>query len=432
MRRLLLLACLLLAACDSGSGTVNAPSKDIAVDPLIQIRANLAFTCKHEEFPTPTADSDTLFHYARWLQKNNQLNEDPAVDVQVERLYRIAAEHGHAKASINLQNGSMQGTFKLRTAEHLRLAEALIDAKVGSGYAFIAIALQQGALGFVQDKDMALRYYRKAADMGSPDAQAYVADKLAPSNMAPDIARQMRHCAAEQGNGSAASDLGVNLQGRKRFKEALEAFQLGVAAGDETSAGWLGDAFRGPPPTDDLNYLGLQKDLERADRYKAIWSILADYSYASPKVPEINDILPLPPAKLPPWDGKLQWVEERKANIPPPKPSDALIEKLAKDKHLDPATGRPTPESPNFVRLPSFPVPPICVSGEPCPRGGYWQAMGVHFSWITVEGKTLRRFKQGDTLPTLVLERRETRLWPLPKKVTVGPEHVRWILLGDA
>ncbi|WP_225607865.1 MULTISPECIES: DUF6396 domain-containing protein [unclassified Pseudomonas] len=422
---------LLLTACEAGSA-VTPPEKVITVDPLPQIRANLAFTCKHEEFPMPTADSDLLFHYARWLQKNNQLNEDPAMDVQVERLYRIAAEHGHAKASINLQNGSMQGTFKLRTAEHLRLAEELINAKVGSGYAFIAIALQQGALGFVQDKDMALRYYRKAADMGSPDAQAYVADKLAPSDMAPDIARQMRNCAAEQGNGSAASDLGVNLQGRKRYKEALEAFQLGVAAGDESSASFLNNGFRNPPLSDELYYLDQKEDLERADRYEKIWSILADYSYASPKVPEINDILPLPPAKLPPWDGKLQWLEERKANIPPPKPSDALIEKLAKEKYLDPATGRPTPESPSFVRLPSLPVPPICVSGEACPRSGYWQAMGVSFSWITVEGKTLRRFQQGDTLPTLVLERRETRLWPLPKKVTVGPEHVRWILLGDA
>ncbi|MGC4010860.1 MAG: DUF6396 domain-containing protein [Pseudomonas sp.] len=432
MRRLLLLACvLLLAACDSGNA-VTPPEKETTVDPLTQVRANLAFTCQHEVFPTPTADSDLLFHYARWLQKNNQLKEDPVVDVQVERLYRIAAEHGHAKANINLQNGSMQGKFRLRSAEHLRLSEELIEAKVATGYTIIAISLQQGALGLKADKDMALRYYRKAADMGNPEAQAYVARKLAPGTMAPEIARQMRRCAAEQGNGDAASDLGVNLQGRKRYQEAVEAFQLGVAAGSEHSAGMLGDAFRNPPPIDELYYLGLREDLERADRYKTIWRILARYSYASPKVPEINDILPLPPAKLPPWDGKLNWLEERKANIPPPKPSEALIQQLAKDKHLDPATGRPTPESPHFVHLPSYPVPPICVSGEACPRDGYWQAMDVSFSWITVKGQPLQRFQQGDTLPTLVLERRETRLWPLPDKVTVGPKHVRWILLGDA
>ncbi|WP_371914079.1 DUF6396 domain-containing protein [Pseudomonas sp. AU11447] len=80
----------------------------------------------------------------------------------------------------------------------------------------------------------------------------------------------------------------------------------------------------------------------------------------------------------------MKWLEERKANIPPPKPSEALIQQLAKDKHLDPATGRPTPESPNFVRLPSYPVPPICVSGETCPRGGYWEAVEMRFAWIIV------------------------------------------------
>ena len=237
---------LLLSACDSGSA-LPPPKVAVAVDPLPQIHANVAFTCKHEEFPTPTADSDLLFHYARWLQKNNQLKEDPVVDRQVERLYRIAAEHGHAKASINLQNGSMQGKFKLRSAEHLRLAEELIEAKVGAGYAFIAIALQQGALGLAQDKDMALRYYRKAADMGSPDAQFYVGEKLEPIDAAPQVAMQMFRCAAEQGEGKAALALGISLQINKHYREALELFQLGVMAGDEISAGKLGKAFRNPP-----------------------------------------------------------------------------------------------------------------------------------------------------------------------------------------
>ncbi|CAN7493640.1 DUF6396 domain-containing protein [Aquipseudomonas alcaligenes] len=166
--------------------------------------------------------------------------------------------------------------------------------------------------------------------------------------------------------------------------------------------------------------MGQDKDLERAERYKAIWSILADYSYASPKVPEINEILPLPPAKLPPWDGKLQWLEERKANIPPPKPSEVLISQLARDKHLDPATGRPTPESPHFVYLDSS---LICVSGEPCPRAGYWAAMSVDFFWITVKGKARRHFKEGEVLPTLILERRTSRIWPLRGHAKIRIDH---------
>ncbi|OWJ89205.1 hypothetical protein B6S59_31505, partial [Pseudomonas sp. A46] len=307
---------MLLAAC-GGHGLKL--KKDTAVDPISQIRANLAFTCRHERIPEASADSDLLFKYARWLQKNNQLKQDPAVDAEVERLYRIAAEHQHYKASINLINGAFRGHFTLRSEEFLRLSQELIDAKVASGYYFIAILLQQGAAGLREDPEMALRYYRKAADEGSALAQALVADKLAPIDIAPDIARQMRRCAAEQGNGKAARDLGVNLKNSGDFKGALEAFQLGVAAGDSSSASFLRNGFEGLQKEDHLYHLDQKKDLARAERYNTIRHIVGRYSYASPKVPEINDILPLPPAELPPWDGKLQWLEERKANIPPPK-----------------------------------------------------------------------------------------------------------------
>ena len=94
---------------------------------------------------------------------------------------------------------------------------------------------------------MALRYYRKAADQGNAEAQVYVSNILAPADIAPDVARQMRRCAAEQGNGKAARALGVNLSTKGRYQEAVDAFQLGGATGDETSASFLSKGFRGPP-----------------------------------------------------------------------------------------------------------------------------------------------------------------------------------------
>ncbi|HBT4573620.1 TPA: sel1 repeat family protein, partial [Klebsiella pneumoniae] len=48
--------------------------------------------------------------------------------------------------------------------------------------------------------------------------------------------------------------------------------------------------------------------------------------------------------------GKLKWLEEWEANIPPPVPDAALIEKLAQAKQLNPATGRPLPTSPDFEK----------------------------------------------------------------------------------
>ncbi|MCQ9473327.1 DUF6396 domain-containing protein [Pseudomonas alliivorans] len=342
MRLIVLLSGLLLAAC-----TTAGPK---GLDRLGGVDAKLAFTCVHEKIPAASADTDVLFHYARWLQKNNQLKQDKTVDAEIERLYRIAAENQHYKANVNLQNGTAWGQFKLSGEEVLRLSQQLIDAKVATGYYFIATYLQRGVAGLQQDSEMALRYYRKAADEGNAQAQAYVADKLAPIDIAPNIARQMRGCAAEQGNGLAAKAWGVNLSTAGQYREALEAFQLGAAAGDDTSASFLDKGFRGPKPDDKLYYLGQQEDLERAERYKKIWSLLADWSYANPTVPEINDIVPLPPAKLPAWDGKLKWVEERKANVQPPKPTEALIERLAKARLLDPKTGKPLPESPLYEK----------------------------------------------------------------------------------
>jgi uncharacterized protein len=417
MRRILLLSCLLLVACSS-NGSFNFPKKDPSVNPLTKIKVKLAFTCKHEMIPAPSAKSDVLFQYARWLQKDNQLKQDKTVDLEIERLYRIASENGHFKANINLQNGAMRGRFELSGAQHLRMSQQLIEAGVATGYYFVGIFLQQGSAGLYQDPEMSLRYFRKAADEGNAQAQNLVGDKLEPIDIAPDIARQMRRCAAEQGNGKAAVALGVDLKIDGHYQEALEAFQLGVASGDETSAYALEHGFRGPQPDNRSDYLDQPQDLERVERYKQIGKVLGNYSYANPTVPEINDILPLPPAELPEWDGKLQWLEARLANVPPQKPSEALIRELAEAKGLEPATGKPTPDSPAFIRAeqPST----TCQSGQACTQTGYWIAAGY---------AVIRRFEEGQTLPTLNLRHREHRFL-LPDRVTVGPEKVDWIFYG--
>ncbi|SDK51773.1 hypothetical protein SAMN05216189_10413 [Pseudomonas delhiensis] len=398
------------------------------MDPLSQIKANLAFTCKHEQIPELSVESDQLFNYARWLERNNQLKQDKAVDGQIERLYRIAAENGHAKANINLQNGSIRRHYALTGEEYLRLSQQLIDAKVATGYYLVGIFLKQGAAGLKQDPEMALRYFRKAADEGSADAQYYVGDKLDSVDFSRNVAIDMYRCAAEQGNGKAAVTLGIYFKHKKQYAEAIEVFQIGVAAGAESAASRLSAGFRNPNQDDPIDYLGQQEDLERADRYKKIWRILANYSYASPKVPEINDIVPLPPAKLPPWDGKLKWLEEREANIPPPKPSEALIEQLAKAKGLDPATGKPLPGSQEFIRTTEF---HICHSGQACPRAGFWR---VH--WLAdrtiVKTETIRQFKEGDIFPTWEVKRFIVRPWPLKDKTTLTVEAVEWSFYGDA
>jgi TPR repeat protein len=421
--RVWVLSCLLLAGCDA---PLTQRPHSAAVPSLSAVQENLAFTCKHETLPSASPDSDVLFHYARWLEKNNQLKQDPTTDLEITRLYRIAAENGHVKATINLQNGSLRGKYKLRGHEHLRFSQDLIDAKVATGYYFVSIMLKNGIADLKQDMEMSLRYLRKAADEGSGQAQYEIGDALAPSDRAPDVARQMRRCAAEQGQGRAARALGVDLQIKKQYRESLEAFQLGIAAGDDSSAGRLGEGFRGLGPADELYYMDLQEDLERAERYKTIWRILARYSYAHPKVPEINDILPLPPAKLPPWDGKLQWLEAREANIPPEEPSPELIQRLTRDLKLDPATGRPMPGAKGFSQ--AHLSADQCVAGSKCPVSGWWQVV-VHWELHTPDGQPIvRHFEQGDVFPVQRMRYYRDRIWPLPKSQHEGPVRVWWRL----
>ena len=52
------------------------------------------------------------------------------------------------------------------------------------------------------------------------------------------------------------------------------------------------------------DYLALKPDAERQLRYKKIARFLSGYDYLSPKVPDLDQIVPLPPAKLPKWDGQ--------------------------------------------------------------------------------------------------------------------------------
>ncbi|WP_406850441.1 SEL1-like repeat protein [Chromobacterium phragmitis] len=332
----LLVLCLSLVACGN---------KERTVQNLDEVKANLAFTCVYEKDHLPKLDqnADQLYRYARYVQKNNLLKEDISVYPELERYYRIATANGHYKANLELRQmiGKGQAWTADPVKETLDLTEELIKQGVPGGYYDMARYIDSG-YGVKKDPELALRYYRKSADMGSPEGQYYVAEKLAPLDRAPEVARQMRRCAAEQGHGKAALALGVDLKDESAMlPKALEAFQLAVKAGDEISASTLEDAFLAPPHTDVLNYLGLAKDSERSNRYKKIGDILGRYSYLHPTVPELDDIVPLPPAKLPPWDGKIQWLKEHEANIAPPKPSEELIEKLAKAKGLDAKTGRP-------------------------------------------------------------------------------------------
>jgi TPR repeat protein len=334
------------------------------VPDLASVRANLAFECVHEAARLPHLDpeTDAVFRYARHLEKRR----GPKDFDEVARYYRIAAAHGHYKANNNLQQLVSHGlaSSPLAQKESVDLAAQLVEAGVPSGYYDIGYYLNLG-YGLKRDKEMALRYFRKAADLGNANAQTYVAELLAPLDKAPDIARKMQRCAAEQGHGEAAGSLGIHLQNKGVYADAIQTYQMGVRAGNALSASFLEEGFRGPPESD-MYYLGAAPDIERSERYKLIGKFLDRYDGQNPKLPDIDKIVPLPPAKLPPWDGTFQWQKEQEAAEPPPKPSDELILRLCKAKNLDPATGLAIPPPPKAA-LGTQAKPPYITQSRPIP-----------------------------------------------------------------
>ncbi|HDR9037103.1 TPA: sel1 repeat family protein [Burkholderia vietnamiensis] len=370
------------------------------------VRANLAFACTHQADHLPPLDpqADGLFRYARYLEKL----DGPKDFNEVARYYRIAAAHGHYKANQNLQSLISDGLADSPDApkETVALAVQLIQQGIPSGYYDIGHYLETG-YGLGQDAETALRYFRKAADLGNPEAQTYVAQLLAPLDKAPTIARQMRQCAADQGFGEAASALGIDLSGDKLYPDAVKAFQKGVEAGSIQSASFLGNGFTAPPQSDGLYYLALSNDSERSRRYRAILEFLRSNDGRNPKVPDIDKIVPLPPAKLPPWDGTFQWQKEQDAAVPPQKPSEETVDEMAKAHNLDPKTGLPlasAAEKTSQQDLPEnlatrLPLGTVARTGQQCPEDGVWCAK-LDAGQV---GDAKRRFLKGDALPSVVV-----------------------------
>ena len=311
------------------------------------IKRQLAFTCAHEKdrIPPRDAEADQLYKHARWLVKGNILKSDPRAYPAIERLLRIGTAHGHDRANIELrrmlEKGQAQSADPMN--EVIDLVQDLIKRDIPAGYYDMGWYLEHG-FGVRADKELAFKYYRKSADMGSPEGQYLVGYKLKnQATYGADIAaigQAMLRCAADQGHAKSATVYAIDSKQHKRFPDAAKYYQLSASAGSAQAAYTLAISFS-QRNKDEVYYLGHPPDSEREARYRAVFAFLDGHEYLNPKVPELDEIAPLLPAKLPPWNGKFKWLEEHKANVPPPLPTEERIAEMAKAKGLDPTTGRP-------------------------------------------------------------------------------------------
>ena len=330
-------------------------ARKIKMEKMEQLQANLAFVCKHEEKPELSQETQQLYNYALYHDLHNMWTgkKGDAVWNGLARYYRIAAMNGDYKANIRLQYLLKSGRISsdMPQTEVHNLNEELAKQLPATAYYNLYGYLDVG-YGVRTEKDGKYAYLRKAADLGSREAQYVVSEMLGDINdeetlqMRLNIIKQLRSCASEQGLGIASNFLGIHLQSDKDYKDAVKAFYQGIKNGNAASARYLSSGFGGSQKEDDMYFLNLQEDLERSKRYKAIARYLSDKDYLQPKVPDLDDIVPLPPAPLPEWDGKIafqRWFEGEA----PPKPDEALVRRLAwqaglnGDTGLDEKTGMP-------------------------------------------------------------------------------------------
>ena len=333
---LALFSFLMITACSKKEEQMpDAVSVDFA-------HSSMEFKCVYERdsLPVLNQDANVFYRYGLYLEKlKGQKDYD-----DIARYYRIAAAHDHYKAATNLQ--FLLSTGQARSPDASKEVIDLIDYYVAKGipgaYYDMAHYLELG-YGVKQDGADSDAYFRRAADLGNPDAQYYLGSLLSYLPNKADITQAMYKCAMEQGNRLAGRNYSSYSKVTGQYQEALHGYQAATRNGDDMSAYSLANAFKGPPASDELYYLAVQQDDERADRYNRITDFLTRHEHLGAKIPDLDDIVPLPPATLPEWDGTFQWKRELDSAVPII-PSAELIEKLSAEKGLDPATGLPLPK----------------------------------------------------------------------------------------
>ncbi|MBG5950588.1 sel1 repeat family protein [Proteus sp. G2618] len=282
---------------------------------------DLTFTCVYEKDTLPPIDpeADNWFKQARELEKVNQYQRDY---VKIGELYRKAADRNHPKAMLNLGNLISYGKVaplagKGPAQEAWDIARKMATLNISYGYYQMGHYLDTG-YGVDRDKTSALAYFRQAADLGNPEAQyvigkIFIARRIGDNNnpaYRPDIGKKILNCASQQGNNEATWRLAAySINVEKNFESALKYYQLATIMGHEMSASMLVDAFKPTTTPKDYYYLAVKPDPERSARYQAIVKEI-DASNETATFPDIDKIVPLPPAELPEWDGTFEYKKQ--------------------------------------------------------------------------------------------------------------------------
>jgi uncharacterized protein len=288
----------LIAGCQDKQGTsVTTPSMPTESN-------ELAFVCVHEDanLPLVTPEAEQIFQQARSAEKA----PGPKNFNAIAKLYEKAGALNHWKALQNLQVLYYEELVdhKNHAAKVIEITEQMIKLNIPIGFYNMATYLEQG-YGVKQDQEKALAFYRKSADLGNPNGQQHVGYILTFKLKQFEVGKKMLMCAVEQGNGKAAQHLESHLRSldAANLPTSLMWLQKSAELGYPIAFTALTDTFTNGDKAM-INY-NTGVDLERAKRYSAMHAELRVNPAA--RFPDINKIVPLPPAPLPAWDGSFEY-----------------------------------------------------------------------------------------------------------------------------
>lgn len=320
------------------------------LQPLTPFDPHIAsFECRTEASKVPPVDAqaDDWFLEARALEDGFTFVDDRDYK-KIVKLTRQAAERHHWNAMLNLASLYVEGR-DLPNGEDaaLTLVSRAMELGVPAAYDRMGTYYLNGT-GVNANADRAYAFFQKAAQMGNPQAMAFLGEKMdaGGDDLKPGywgnipIAIKMFECALAQGYGPAAVEMepmyavprgpdGMPL-GRETPEtrdRVMRALHEGVRGGCHFCALSLWYEFDHPDNLENMFVPFIDK--ARAQRY----GMLRDALEFNPdrRFPNLDKILPLPPAELPPWDGKRESLLAAAMAVVPapdtPAPTEASLRK---------------------------------------------------------------------------------------------------------
>ncbi|WP_434107957.1 DUF6396 domain-containing protein [Paraburkholderia caffeinilytica] len=431
-RFLIIALCLLAANAHAGLLTSMTTKPTAAMSDLPRFEKlplfnphRESFTCLYQDQHVPPIDPQAEMWFQQALALDNpDIYYEKRDYSKIYELYVRAAERNHWKAMLNLATlilGDSPGVPEHDPEAAIRWVEKAMQLGVPDAYDMMGV-YHQNKMVKGGDATTAFAFFQRAADMGSPSAMTFLGEKLAGTYDDPEgefwgnlpVATQMLECAVAQGYGPAAYKLGF-IYKRSNTAEAksraLRVLNEGVKLGCAKCANKLSVEFNGMYLTSGTG-LTSTIDKARAERYGKIGAALEHYQ-GRLKLPNLDKVLPLPPAPLPKWDGKEQTlIDAAKAVSPPPKPQTGAA---LQGREFVPQGHAVLPLEQSSLSV---------LGNQSVPRSGYWIALYGPLSapksqLMPARGARSERYEAGERFEPVSFD------W-------LAADQVQWHYLGEA